>query len=149
MIQESDNFDTENLQHTEGTPKPLNLPVKRKCGRPKGSGTLANLKPFDSERAKAISAKANAAKAARQEMRRRILATVCQEGIDKYVAKALRDGNAELMAVCEKAINMTGLNYRDSEDAVQNLHVTAETTSNVKADHSINITFTDAPSPTK
>lgn len=127
--------------------KPLTPPVKKR-GRPCGA-SLANLRPFDSERAKAISAKANAAKAARQEMRRRILAAVCEAGVDKFVAKALKEENVELMTICEKAISMTGLHYKESEENIQNLHVTAESTSNIKADHSINITFTDAPSPTK
>lgn len=143
MLQESNNSDTNILQDPSAEPYPVASPVKKKRGRPCGA-SIANLKPFDSERAKAISAKANAAKAARQEMRRRILATVCQEGIDKYVAKALRDGNAELMAVCEKAINMTGLNYRDSEDAVQNLHISAETNSKVKADTTLHVTIEEA-----
>lgn len=140
---ESNDFLTGNLQNTDGTPNPVVPPVKKKRGRPCGA-SISNLKPFDSERAKAISAKANAAKAARQEMRRRILATVCQEGIDKYVAKALREGDAELMAVCEKAINITGLNYKDSEDAVQNLHISAETTSKVSADTTLHVTIEDA-----
>ena len=122
---------------------------KKKAGRPKGSGGLANLRPFDHARSMAMQAKAHEARKARAEMRRKLLATVCEEGIDKHLAKALRNSDVDLMTVVEKAVNLVGLAYKDSEDAVQNLHVTAETTSNVKADHSINITFTDAPSPAK
>lgn len=133
---------TKNLQAESPDPNPLTLPVvRKKRGRPSGK-SLANLKPFDSERAKAISAKANAAKAARQEMRRRILAAVCEAGVDKFVAKALKEENVELMTICEKAISMTGLHYKESEENIQNLHVTAET--NNKTDSTIKFVIEDA-----
>lgn len=138
----SDGFITENLQEQPAETKPLTTP-KKKRGRPCGA-SLANLRPFDSERAKAISAKANAAKAARQEMRRRILAAVCEAGVDKFVAKALKEENVELMTICEKAISMTGLHYKESEENIQNLHVTAETTSKVKADTTLHVTIEEA-----
>jgi hypothetical protein len=139
----SDENLTKNLQETGDTVDtdaiPLTTP-KKKRGRPCGA-SLANLRPFDSERAKAISAKANAAKAARQEMRRRILAAVCEAGVDKYVAKALKEQNPELMSICEKAISMTGLHYKESEENIQNLHVTAET--NNKTDATIKFVIED------
>jgi hypothetical protein len=117
---------------------------KKKAGRPKGSGGLANLRPFDHARSMAMQAKAQEARKARAEMRRKLLATVCEEGIDRHLAKALRNSDVDLMTVVEKAVNLVGLNYKDSEEAVQNLHVTAETNSKVKADYSLNLTFTDA-----
>lgn len=122
--------------------EPLVPPVKSKRGRPKGSGTIANLKPFDSERARIIGAKANEAKRARAEMRRRILATVCEVGVDKYVAKALKEQNLDLMTLCEKAVNMTGLSYKDSEDNI--LHVKAETKSDVKMSGPLKFIIEDA-----
>ena len=104
--------------------------VRGKRGRPKGSNGLANLKPFDHDRSMAMQAKAAEARRARAEMRRRILATVCEVGVDKYVAKALKEQNLDLMTLCEKAVNMTGLSYKDSEENI--LHVKAETKSDVK-----------------
>lgn len=136
----SDENLTNSLQEETADPIPLDVP-KKKRGRPCGK-SLANLRPFDSERAKAISAKANAAKAARQEMRRRILAAVCEAGVDKYVAKAIKEQNPELMSICEKAISMTGLHYKESEENIQNLHVTAET--NNKTDATIKFVIEDA-----
>lgn len=117
---------------------------KKKAGRPKGSGGLSNLKPFDHARSLAVQAKAAEARRARAEMRRKLLAAVCEEGIDKHVVKALKEANIDLMTCCEKAIKMTGLDFGSSEDAVQNLNVKADVDSKVKADYSLNINFTDA-----
>lgn len=116
--------------------------VKKKAGRPKGSGGIANLKPFDHARSMAMQAKAQEARKARAEMRRKLLATVCEEGIDRHLAKALRNSDVDLMTVVEKAVNLVGLNYKDSEEAVQNLHVTAET--NNKTDTTIKFVIEDA-----
>lgn len=115
---------------------------KKKAGRPKGSGGIANLKPFDHARSMAMQAKAQEARKARAEMRRKLLATVCEEGIDRHLAKALRNSDVDLMTVVEKAVNLVGLNYKDSEEAVQNLHVTAET--NNKTDTTIKFVIEDA-----
>lgn len=157
----SDENLTNSLQEQEGeddsifqdSPAPKSEPQRRKAGRPKGSGVKydgrANLIPFTSETAKAISAKANAAKKARAELRRRMLAAAVEAGIESQFMKALKEGNETLMTVVEKASRMTGIDFASSEEAVQNVNVKADTTANVKADHSINITFTDAPSPTK
>ena len=118
--------------------------VRGKRGRPKGSNGLANLKPFDHDRSMAMQAKAAEARRARAEMRRRILATVCEVGVDKYVAKALKEQNLDLMTLCEKAVNMTGLSYKDSEENI--LHVKAETKSDVKAkvDSTLHVTIEEA-----
>jgi len=117
---------------------------KKKAGRPKGSGGLSNLKPFDHARSLAVQAKAAEARKARAEMRRKLLAAVCEEGIDKHVVKALKEANIDLMTCCEKAIKMTGLDFGSSEDAVQKLAIDAKSESKVKADYSLNLTFTDA-----
>lgn len=116
--------------------------VKKKAGRPKGSGGISNLKPFDHDRSMAMQAKAAEARRARAEMRRRILATVCEVGVDKYVAKALKEQNLDLMTLCEKAVNMTGLSYKDSEENI--LHVKAETKSDVKMSGPLKFIIEDA-----
>ena len=120
--------------------------VKKKAGRPKGSGGISNLKPFDHERSMAMQAKAAEARRARAEMRRKLLATVCEVGVDKYVAKALKDQNLDLMTLCEKAINMTGLNYKDSEEAVQRVKLNAETKSDIKMSGPLKFIIEDAVS---
>ena len=142
---ESDEILTENLQGQPEPTEPVNYPVKRKPGRPKGAKyNVQNLRPFDSERARIIGAKANEAKKARAEMRRRILAKVCEAGIDECVAKAIKTSDRELMDICVAATKLTGLDFQSSEDAVQNLNVRADVDSKVKADYSLNLTFTDA-----
>ena len=138
----SDQILTKNLQEpTESVDASVEQP-KKKAGRPKGSGGIANLKPFDHARSMAMQAKAQEARKARAEMRRKLLATVCEEGIDRHLAKALRNSDVDLMTVVEKAVNLVGLNYKDSEEAVQNLHVTAET--NNKTDTTIKFVIEDA-----
>ena len=137
----SDQILTKNLQEpTESVDASVEQP-KKKAGRPKGSGGIANLKPFDHARSMAMQAKAQEARKARAEMRRKLLATVCEEGIDRHLAKALRNSDVDLMTVVEKAVNLVGLNYKDSEEAVQNLHVTAET--NNKTDATIKFVIED------
>ena len=130
-----------NEKFTEPTDS-VETSVKKKAGRPKGSNGLANLKPFDHERSMAMQAKAAEARRARAEMRRRILATVCEVGVDKYVAKALKEQNLDLMTLCEKAVNMTGLGYKDSEENI--LHVKAETKSDVKVSGPLKFIIEDA-----
>ena len=127
-------------QHAESVDASVTQPAK-KAGRPKGSGGIANLKPFDHERSMAMQAKAQEARKARAEMRRKLLATVCEEGVDKYLVKALRDSDVNLMSCVEKAVNMVGLAYKDSEENIQNLHVTAET--NNKNDTTIKFVIED------
>ena len=130
-----------NEKFTEPTDS-VETSVKKKAGRPKGSNGLANLKPFDHDRSMAMQAKAAEARRARAEMRRRILATVCEVGVDKYVAKALKEQNLDLMTLCEKAVNMTGLGYKDSEENI--LHVKAETKSDVKVSGPLKFIIEDA-----
>ena len=116
--------------------------VRGKRGRPKGSNGLANLKPFDHDRSMAMQAKAAEARRARAEMRRKLLATVCEEGIDRHLAKALRNSDIDLMTVVEKAVNMVGLNYKDSEENI--LRVKAETKSDVKMSGPLKFIIEDA-----
>lgn len=116
---------------------------KKKAGRPKGSGGLSNLKPFDHARSLAVQAKAAEARKARAEMRRKLLAAVCEEGIDKHVVKALKEANIDLMTCCEKAIKMTGLDFASSDESVQKLAIDAKSESKVSADTTLHVTIED------
>lgn len=150
----SDENLTKNLQEQAGeddsifqdSTAPKSEPQRRKAGRPKGSGVKydgrANLIPFTSETAKAISAKANAAKKARAELRRRMLAAAVEAGIESQFMKALKEGDETLMTVVEKASRMTGIDFASSEEAVQNVNVKADTTS--KNDTTIKFVIEDA-----
>lgn len=132
------------------TAEPVNVPVKRKPGRPKGAKyNVQNLRPFDSERARIIGAKANEAKKARAEMRRRILAKVCEAGIDECVEKAIKTSDKELMDICVAATKLTGLDWAASEENIQRVNLDAKSESKVKADYSLNLTFTDATNEVK
>lgn len=116
---------------------------KKKAGRPKGSGGLSNLKPFDHARSLAVQAKAAEARKARAEMRRKLLAAVCEEGIDKHLIKALKEANVDLMTCCEKAVKMTGLDFQSSEESVQKLAIDAKSESKVSADTTLHVTIED------
>lgn len=134
----------ENFTEEEVSVEASENPPKRKAGRPKGSGrgNIANLKPWTHERSLAVQAKAAEARKARNEMRRKLLAAVCEEGIDKHLIKALKEANVDLMTCCEKAVKMTGLDFQSSEEAVQNVNVKAET--NNKSDATIKFVIEDA-----
>ena len=112
-----------------------NTPVKRKAPR----GT-----PFTKENAKAFSLTANQAKRARAEMRRKLLKTVIDEGLEKYFAEAIKNADEKMMNVIEKASKLTGVDFTSSEESVQRLDVKAD--ANLKTQHTgdINITFKDA-----
>lgn len=112
---------------------------KRGRGRPKGN--VLNLTPFNSETGKKMALKAAYAKKCRAEMRRRILAKVCQAGIDECVYKALKTSDRELMDVCVAATKLVGLDFGSSDEAVQNLTVKAET--NNKTDATIKFVIED------
>ena len=128
----------------EGSDDPLPVKKPKRMKRNLTERQLANLRPFDSERAKAISASANAAKSARAEMRRRLLATVCKEGIEKYLVKAIKEGNQELMTCCEKALKLVGLDYSSSEESVQKVQVKADVDSKSKVDTTLHVTIEEA-----
>ena len=141
----------ENFTEQPKTTGPVETPLKRKAGRPKGSGrgNVANLTPFTSETAKAISASANAAKKARAEMRRRLLAAAVEAGIDSVFIKALKEKDEVAMGIVEKASKLTGIDWASSDENIQRVNVDAKSESKVKADYSLNINFTDATNEVK
>lgn len=93
-----------------GTPE--QTPEKPKRKMPVG-------KPFTSEQAKALQASANAAKKLRREMRAKMLQTVATEGLEKYLAKAIKTGDEKLMNIVVAASKLTGVDFTSSEEAVQ------------------------------
>lgn len=123
---------------------PVKSPVKRRPGRPKGSGTLENLTPFTSERAKAISAKANEAKKARAGLRRRMLAAAVEAGLESQFMKALQTGDSELMNIVVQASRLTGADFSSSEEAVQKVKLNAETKSDIKMSGPLKFIIEDA-----
>lgn len=141
---ESDNLLTENLQSQPTPQMPVKPLVKRRPGRPKGSGTIENLTPFTSERARAVAAKAAEARKARHEVRRRLLAAAIEGGLEEQFIKALKLGDAELMSVVAQASKLTGTDFASSDEAVQQVKVNAETNSKVKADTTLHVTIEEA-----
>ena len=114
---------------------------KRGRGRPRGN--VANLTPFNSETGKKMALKAAYAKKCRAEMRRRLLAKVCQAGIDECVYKAIKTSDRELMDVCVAATKLVGLDFSSSDEAVQRVNLDAKSESKVKADTTLHVTIED------
>lgn len=137
----NENF-TKNLDNATPAPQTsVKSLVKRRPGRPKGSGTIENLTPFTSERAKAVAAKAAEARKARHEVRRRLLAAAIEGGLEEQFIRALKMGDAELMSVVAQASKLTGTDFASSDEAVQQVKVNAET--NNKNDTTIKFVIED------
>lgn len=75
--------------------------------------------PFTSESSKAVQARAAAMRKLRKEMRQKMLETVANEGLEKYLAKAIKSGDEKLMNVVMAASKLTGVDFAASEEAVQ------------------------------
>lgn len=137
-MESNENF----TEEPESVEPSVEQPVEKKGrGRPKGN--VLNLTPFNSETAKKMALKAAYAKKCKAEMRRRILAKVCQAGIDECVFKAIKTSNRELMDVCVQATKLVGLDFASSDEAVQNLNVKADVDSKVSADTTLHVTIED------
>ena len=76
-------------------------------------------RPFTSESSKAVQKKAAEMRKLRKEMRRRMLETVSKEGLEHYMAKAIKTGDEKLMNIVVAASKLTGVDFTSSEDAVQ------------------------------
>lgn len=99
--------------------------------------------PFTSETAKALKAKADAAKAMRKKIRAEMLATLCTKadlGLELY--KAMKAGDEKAMNAIEKAIKIVGLHFDQSEESVTKLDVKSD--NKVSTSGTLNITFSDA-----
>ena len=107
----------ESLENTE--------PVKESVSKPKRP-VPKGLTPFTPETSKAVQAKAAAAKRLRAEMRRRLLDTVANEGLEKYLAKAIKSGDEKLMNIVMNASKLTGVDFAASEEAVQRVQANVD-----------------------
>ena len=93
--------------------------------------------PFTTLTAKEAQKASVRARNARIQMRAQILQAAIDEGVDKLFRKALKDNDTEKMAVIEKALKLTGLDFASSEDAVQKVAVDAKTENDTKMSGSI------------
>ena len=75
--------------------------------------------PFTPETSKAVQARAAAMRKLRKEMRQKLLETVANEGLEKYLAKAIKTGDDKLMNIVVAASKLTGVDWTSSEEAVQ------------------------------
>lgn len=99
--------------------------------------------PFTSETAKALKAKADAAKAMRKKIRAEMLATLCTKadlGMELY--KAMKNGDEKAMNAIEKAIKIVGLHFDQSEESVTKVDLKSD--NKVSTSGTLNITFRDA-----
>ena len=117
------------------TETPAQTPEKPKRKMPVG-------RPFTSEQAKALQASANAAKKLRREMRAKMLQTVVNEGLERYLAKAIKSGDEKLMSIVVSASKLTGIDWTSSEEAVQ--RVDAKVDQKTHTDGTIKFVIEDA-----
>lgn len=99
-------------------------------------------RPFTKENAKEFSVTANNAKRVRAEMRRKMLQVAIDAGIDKYYASALKSGDDKHMSVVERAMKLVGIDFAQSEEAVQRVNVKADV--DAKTDTKLEIIVKDA-----
>ena len=86
-----------------------------------------------------------AARNMRTKMRAQLLDAAIRVGIDKIFEKALKQNDENAMAVVEKAMKLTGLDFASSEDAVQNVKVDSKSEATVNQ----TVRFCLAPRPEK
>ena len=99
--------------------------------------------PFTSVTAKEAQKASIRARNMRTKMRAQILEAAINEGIDQMFIKALKAKDLDRMAIIEKALKLTGLDFASSEDAVQKMAVDSKNESNVTQ----TVRFTIAPRP--
>lgn len=94
--------------------------------------------PFTSETAKALKAKADAAKAMRKKVRAEMLQTLCTKadlGLELY--KAMKAGDEKAMNAIEKAIKIVGLHFDQSEESVTKVDVKSDNKVDAKVQVSV------------
>lgn len=125
MAETNENVSQDSVKHSS---------VKASKSRPQN----ANLQPFDSVSAKQAQLVSARARSLRKQMRAKLLDTAINEGLDKYFAKAIKNMDAEAIAVVEKAAKLVGLDFASSEEAVQKLDLKSDS----KVDAKLNIAVT-------
>ena len=132
MCKDGDNVSQESVKHSsvsDNVQKPKKNPV------PKG---LTPFTPLTAKQAQEASARA---RSLRKQFRAKLLDTAINEGLDKYFAKAIKNMDAEAIAVVEKAAKLVGLDFASSEEAVQKLDLKSD--SKVDAKLSVAVTGLD------
>ena len=102
-----------------------------------------NLKPFTPMTAKQAQEASVRARNMRKQMRAQLLQAAIDEGIDKLFIKAMKANDPDKMAIVEKALKLTGLDFGSSEDSVQKMSVDSKTDATVNQ----TVRFCLAPKP--
>lgn len=116
---------------------------KTENGKRKYDGR-ANLKKFTPMNAAEMARLSHRVRQMRKQMRAQLLEAAIDEGIDKFFVKALKNLDADGIAVVEKAMKLVGLDYASDEDAVRSgISVKASTgeSPEKKADQSLNVSI--------
>lgn len=100
------------------------------------------LTPFTPDSAKEASKRAAVCRSLRSQARQKMLEAVLNEGIDKYIVRALKSMDPDQITVVEKAMKLVGLDFASSEESVQRTVTKVDST--VKSDNKLVITIEDA-----
>lgn len=84
-------------------------------------------------------------RAVRNEARAKIARAIIDDGIEKHVVRAIREGDLVLMQCCEKALKLIGCTFDQSEDAAELL--SKQTATAAAAIASVAIAFKPAQGP--
>lgn len=111
--------------------------------QPKGvPGYERNVFKPNDPRTRAIGKLGNDVQAARREMRKKLLQSAIEVGIDKFFVDSIKKRDKDGISVVATAMKLVGLDYESSEEAVKNLSVKSESTS--KSDATIKFVIEDA-----
>lgn len=94
------------------------------------------------QRAAEAGRKGKAVQMERCAIRKRLLATAIDQGLEKHFADAVKKKDMELIRFCAEAMKLVGLDY--ASEMVHKVQVDADVKSKAKVDHTLNITFSDA-----
>lgn len=105
-----------------------------------------NRNGFEVDPSRAVKAgkKGMAVRWGREALRQKMLELAVKNGLDKHFAKAVKAGDIDGIEFCEKAMRLVGIDYQSSPEYRQTT-VKADVKSEGKVDHTLNITFSDAP----
>lgn len=76
-------------------------------------------RPWTTESSKAVQRRAAEMRKARKEMRQKMLAAMVNAGLENYFVEALKKNDEKLMNIVEKASKLVGVDFAQSEEAVQ------------------------------
>lgn len=84
------------------------------------------LTPFTTENAKEMARRAAYCKSLRAQARQKMLEAVLNEGVDKYIVKAIKSNDPNMMTIVEKAMKLVGIDFASSEESVQRVQANVE-----------------------